>query len=34
MGHWENVNLNYDQLLYAATDAYVSNITYGDKIKF
>lgn len=28
MGHWENTNLNYDQCMYAATDAYVSIIEY------
>lgn len=24
MGHWENTNLNKDQCMYAATDAFVS----------
>jgi len=24
MGHWENTNLDQKQLMYAATDAYVS----------
>lgn len=24
MGHWENTNLNKEQCMYAATDAYVS----------
>lgn len=28
MGHWENTNLQYDQLMYAATDAYVSVLKY------
>lgn len=30
MGHWENTVLEYDQLMYASTDAYVSYlITYS-----
>lgn len=28
LGHWENTNLDYNQCIYAATDAYVSMYLY------
>jgi len=34
MGHWENINLNRDQYMYAATDAYVSLILYEHLRRF